>query len=58
VAVSFIGGENQNALGKPHVIKAFLILFFSWISQRVIVGGVASDPAPVTSGVPQGIVLG
>jgi hypothetical protein len=31
VAVSFIGGENQNALGKPHVINAFLMLFFSWI---------------------------
>jgi hypothetical protein len=27
VAVSFIGGENQNALGKPHVINAFLMFF-------------------------------
>jgi hypothetical protein len=28
VAVSFIGGENQNALGKPHVINTFLMLLF------------------------------
>ena len=28
VAVSFIGGGNQNALGKPHVINAFLMLLF------------------------------
>jgi hypothetical protein len=28
VAVRFIGGENQHALGKPHVINAFLMLFF------------------------------
>jgi hypothetical protein len=35
-------------------IKSFL----AGRTQRVIVEGVASDPAPVTYGVPQGIVLG
>jgi len=35
-------------------IKSFL----AGRTQRVIVEGVASDPAPITSGVPQGTVLG
>ena len=30
----------------------------SWRSQRVVLGGQASDPVPVLSGVPQGSVLG
>ena len=36
VAVSFIGGENQNALGKPHDINAFLMLFFHGFSFNLL----------------------
>ena len=37
---------------------AWIRAFLSDRSQRVVVDGVCSDPAPVVSGVPQGTVLG
>jgi hypothetical protein len=36
LAVSFIGGENQNALGKPNVINTFLMLFFHGFSINLL----------------------
>jgi hypothetical protein len=34
VAVSFIGGENQNALGKPHVINAAMSITTKVVSSN------------------------